>query len=499
MHDAKKTREQLLKELDEMRKLVSDMENEHLRADELIFQSVYSWEDTFNNITDMITIHDKDYNIIHANKAAEQLLDLPLLKISKTKCYKFYHGEDHPPQGCPSCECLKTKKPVAFERYEPHLNKFLEIRAMPQLDSNNKLIGVIHIVRDITERKQMEDQITSLKKHLLTGELENEAAFAPIVTGSKKMRAIFQYIESVAKSSNPVFMTGETGVGKELLARSVHQASGLKGAYIAVNIAGLDDNVLSDTLFGHKKGAYTGADRDREGLIVKAKGGTLLLDEIGDLNESSQVKLLRLLENRSYYPLGADTPDKSNVRIIACSNKDIEGMIEEGGFRKDLYYRLRTHHVHIPPLRDRMEDIPLLLDYFIGEASRSLKKKKPKAPNELVILLSTYHFPGNVRELKSMVYDAVAQHKSGTLSMESFKGFMQQESQHIKSGAAPQSEDSSSLENIFGHFPGLKEIDAYLIEEALRRSDGNQGIAASLLGITRQALNQRLKKKSSSS
>ncbi|HBH60796.1 MAG TPA: hypothetical protein DDX85_03445, partial [Nitrospiraceae bacterium] len=255
------------------------MEKEHSRSDELIFQSAYSWEDTFNNITDMITIHDKEYNIIHANRAAEKILGLPFL-ISKTaKCYDLYHGESTPPKGCPSCECLKTQKPVAFEKYEPHLNKFLEIRAMPQFDSNNQLIGVIHIVRDITERKQMEEEITALKKHLLTGELENEAAFSSIITRSKKMRAIFQYIEAIAKSQKPVFITGETGVGKELVSRSVHLASGLKGEYIAVNVAGLDDTMFSDTLFGHKKGAFTGADKDRQGLIVRATGGTLLLDE----------------------------------------------------------------------------------------------------------------------------------------------------------------------------------------------------------------------------
>jgi len=495
MNDNEKTKEQLIKELEAMRQLVSDMEKAHSRSDELIFQSAYSWEDTFNNITDMITIHDKDYNIIHANKAAEKILGLPFLKSRTAKCYDLYHGESSPPKGCPSCECLKTEKPVAFEKFEPHLNKFLEIRAMPQFDSNNKLIGVIHIVRDITERKQMEEEITSLKKHLLTGELENEGVFSSIITKSKKMRAIFQYIEAVAKSQKPVFITGETGVGKELVARSVHMASGLKGEYIAVNVAGLDDTMFSDTLFGHKKGAFTGADKDREGLIVRASGGTLLLDEIGDLSKSSQVKLLRLLEERIYYPLGSDTPEKSNARIIACSNQDIQDQIEKGTFRNDLYYRLCAHHIHIPPLRERLQDIPLLLNHFIEESSSTMEKKPPVLSPELVTLLSNYHFPGNVRELQAMVHDAVAQHKSGKLSLDSFKGFIKDRHPHPEIETPSSDENASSLKKIFGHFPTLKEMEDHIIAEALKCCDDNQGSAATLLGITRQALNQRLKKK----
>ena len=494
MDDNKRTKSDLLKELEKLRGLVCDMESEHHKTDELVFQSVHSWEDTFNNITDMITIHDKDFNIIHANKAAEKMLGLPITKTKVAKCYKHYHGESVPPQGCPSCTCIKTGKSVAFEKFEPHLNKFLEIRAMPQFDDKNELIGVIHIVRDITERKQMEEQITSLKKHLLTGKLDNEAAFLQIITRSKKMRAIFNYIESVAKSSNPVLITGETGVGKELIARSVHNASGLKGEYVAVNIAGLDDTVFSDTLFGHKRGAYTGAEKAREGLVVKAAGGTLLLDEIGDLSETSQVKLLRLLEEHVYYAIGADTPGKSNARIIACSNRRVEELMSNGGFRKDLYYRLCAHHVHIPPLRERLEDIPLLLNHFLEEASKALKKNKPDLSPELVTLLSNYDYPGNVRELKAMVNDAVAQHDSGALSLESFKGFINQKGLVPEAYKLSSVENVSSLQDIFGKFPTLKEVDDYMIADAMERANGKQGAAAALLGITRQALNQRLKK-----
>lgn len=494
MEHTGKPREQLLNELEELRRIISDMENEHRRVDELVFQSIHNWEDTFNNITDMITIHDKDYNIIHANKAAEKMLGLPLLKSGKFKCYKYYHGEETPPTGCPSCECIKTKKPVAFEIFEPHLKKFLEIRAMPQFNSTQELVGVIHIVRDITARKQMEEEITSLKKHLLTGRLENEAAFSSILTVNKLMRSIFHYIESVSKTNNPVLITGETGVGKELIAKSVHMSSGLKGEYIAVNIAGLDDTMFSDTLFGHKKGAYSGANSEREGLIVKANAGTLMLDEVGDLSETSQVKLLRLLEEQVYYPLGSDVPGKSNVRIIACSNQDIEKLIETGKFRKDLYYRLCTHHIQIPPLRERIKDIPILLDHFIEEASISLNKKKPPFTSELVALLSGYHFPGNVRELKAMIHDAVAQHGTGTLSLESFKGFIKQRR------AAPHEvpfygDNGDNIRNIFGHFPTIKEMEDYLIKEAMKSSESKQGNAAALLGISRQALNQRLNKK----
>jgi len=310
------------------------------------------------------------------------------------------------------------------------------------------------------------------------------------------MRAIFQYIEAVAKSQKPVFITGETGAGKELVARSVHLASGLKGEYIAVNVAGLDDTMFSDTLFGHKMGAFTGADKDREGLIVRASGGTLLLDEIGDLSKSSQVKLLRLLEERIYYPLGSDTPEKSNTRIIACSNQEIQEQIEKGTFRNDLYYRLCAHHIHIPPLRERLQDIPLLLDHFINESSATMNKKPPVLSPELITLLSNYQFPGNVRELQAMVHDAVAQHKSGKLSLDSFKGFIKQRRQLPQTESLPEDENAFSLKKIFGHFPTLKEMEEHIISEAMKCCDDNQGSAASLLGITRQALNQRLKKKS---
>jgi DNA-binding NtrC family response regulator len=352
----------------------------------------------------------------------------------------------------------------------------------------------VSTVKKALELITLRNELSSLKYHLLTDRLEHEEAFSSFITKSKKMISIFHYIEAISKTQNPIYIYGETGVGKELLARSIYKISGLKGEFVAVNVAGLDDTMFSDTLFGHRKGAYTGADRDRDGLIVKASGGILLLDEIGDLNEFSQLKLLRLLDEKRYYPLGSDVPEKTDARIIATTNKDLKKQISTGKFRKDLYYRLCAHSVHIPPLRERREDIPLLFEHFLQCAANSFDKKKPPYPEELIKLLSSYHFPGNVRELQAMVFDAVAQHKSGMLSLKSFKEFMKQKGESTEPDLMPLVENKNSNPSISGRFPTLKESEEFLISEALRRSNGNQSIAASLLGISRQALNKRLKR-----
>lgn len=364
-------------------------------------------------------------------------------------------------------------KPVEKERFVSSIKRTLEVCAL-------------------------REEVSSLKQHLLTDRLENETAFSSIVTISKKMRAIFQYVEVIAGTQQPVLITGETGVGKELIARALHDLSGRKGIFVPVNVAGLDDTMFSDTLFGHKKGAYTGADEAREGMIARASEGTLFLDEIGDMNEASQVKLLRLLQERKYYPLGSDVQRQSDARIIVATNHDINRLITTGKLQRDLYYRLRAHQIYVPPLRERLDDIPLLLDHFLDEAAKSLNKKKPTPPRELNTLLSTYHFPGNIRELQVMVFDAVARHKTGILSMDSFKENIGQVSLSPPRGSSVRVQDKNFIMATFNKFPTLKEAESYLISEALKLAHGNQGIAASLLGITRQALNKRLNRNNKS-
>lgn len=342
------------------------------------------------------------------------------------------------------------------------------------------------------EIRNLREEVLSLKEHLLTEKLDQRDAFTPVVTQSKAMHAIFRYVEAIAPSRQPVLITGETGTGKELLARSVHTVSRGQGELVAVNVAGLDDTMFSDTLFGHTKGAFTGADQARSGLITQASDGTLFLDEIGDLAIPSQVKLLRLLQEGTYYPLGADNPRQSSARVIVATNLDIVERVNAGAFRKDLYYRLRAHHLHVPPLRERQEDLPLLINHFLENAAQVLSKPTPTPPMELYRLLKTYAFPGNVRELEAMIFDAVAQHQGGVLSLKTFKSIAFDR----RNGPDDASQASAPLENLPSLFPDclptLKEAEQALITEALQRADGNQGIAAGMLGLTRQALNKRL-------
>lgn len=350
---------------------------------------------------------------------------------------------------------------------------------------------LVTCIQRAIEFREMRNENTLLKQYLLSDRLEHPEAFSAIITQNNTMRSIFQYVEAIAGTSLPVLITGETGSGKELIARAIHDVCGRTGEFVPVNVAGVDDTLFSDTLFGHKRGGFTGADRDRKGLIEQASGGTLFLDEIGDLSLESQVKMLRLLQEGKYYPIGSDMPKLTDARMVVATNKDIDAMQRTGQFRKDLYYRLQAHHIHIPPLRERREDIDLLVEHFLQKAAKTLGKKKPTPPKELLTLLGTYHFPGNIRELEGMIFDAVSIHKSGVLSMEPFR-------EKITSGPPAQktiqiSEQEESKQVIFtDRLPTLKEAEEILITEALKRSNNNQTIAAQLLGLSRRALNNRL-------
>jgi len=348
-------------------------------------------------------------------------------------------------------------------------------------------------IRRALEILQLRQQIGSLRHSLMVEGVEHPAAFTHIVTGNRHMQALFRYIEAVADSGEPVLITGETGTGKELIAQAVHHLSGRSGELVSLNVAGLDDNLFSDTLFGHVRGAFTGADKEREGMIARAARGTLFLDEIGDLKPASQVKLLRLLQAGTYYPIGSDVPRTSDARIVAATNQQLHRRMGRGKFRQDLYFRLSSHPVELPPLRDRKDDLPLLMQHFIDEAAQSLGKVAPLPSDELLTLLSVYDFPGNIRELRALVFNAMAQHRRGQiLAMDSFQQVVKKKNDAPTTGKGSHSPQTGPPIIIPGQLPTLKQADRFLVEEAMRRASNNQGIAATLLGISRQSLNRRL-------
>jgi len=349
---------------------------------------------------------------------------------------------------------------------------------------------ILDSVRRAIRMQELQRENKEMRRRFLNDRIESPQAFSGIVTANKTMRSIFQYIEAVARSTQPILITGESGVGKELVARAVHALSRGEGPLVSVNVAGLEDGVFTDTLFGHRKGAFTGADETRSGMVEQAAEGTLFLDEIGDLSLCCQVKLLRLLQEGEYFPLGSDMPKQLRARIVVATHQDLSEKRNAGGFRKDLYYRLRAHHVHIPPLRERKDDLPLLLDSFLEESAGILGKKVPTYPKELLTLLANYSFPGNVRELRSMVYDAMSVHTSRMLSMNTFRLAMEVQGEGEPPGAL--SCERSVFES-WEEIPTLGEAVEQLVLEAMRRAQNNQTIASRMLGISQPALSKRLK------
>ncbi|MBN2035507.1 MAG: sigma-54-dependent Fis family transcriptional regulator [Chitinispirillaceae bacterium] len=352
----------------------------------------------------------------------------------------------------------------------------------------DRLVTSVRRAIDIVE---LQTENLRLRDHLLHNQLERPEVFEPIVTRDRTMIAIFQYIEAIAQTWMPVLVQGETGTGKALVAEAIHRASGRKGDFVSVNASGLNDTLFCDALFGHERGAFTGAEIRREGLAAKAAGGTLFLDEIGDLAVESQMKLLRLFEDRTYYPIGSDTQRSTDARFVVATNRDLAARQKEGHFRTDLYYRLEAHIIKLPPLRERRDDLPLLVDTFVEEAAQQLKKPAPEVPDSLYARFAQYPFPGNVRELRNMVIDAVSVCSAAILDESCFID-------RLKTGRTtlvePVQTADFSKENLsrWATLPTLKEAELMLIDEALRRSNDNQTMAARFLGLTRSALNKRL-------
>lgn len=342
-------------------------------------------------------------------------------------------------------------------------------------DSAGEIIGAVETLTDMSEIVRQQQEIISLKKTL-----HLEKGYFGILGKSPIMQGLFESIDNVALTESPVMIYGESGTGKELVARAVHEASPRKDKpFIKVNCAALNENLLESELFGHTRGAYTGAERNRIGRFEASHGGTIFLDDIGDIPLSTQVKLLRVLEEKEVERVGDHKPIKVDVRIISATNKNLDNLINNGDFREDLYFRINVFPMHCPPLRDRKEDIPLIVQHFIRANNAKAGKKILGLTPEALERLTTYAWPGNVRELRNAIEYAFVLCSSGGIGV-----------QHLPpkiAGISPECPEPSPVKR-------TNDSKRDELVAILQQTRGNQSEAARLLGVSRVTIWKRMKK-----
>jgi two-component system response regulator AtoC len=338
---------------------------------------------------------------------------------------------------------------------------------------------VILTLRKAEEREQLRREVARLRRQV--GQVQG---FEGVVGESAAMREVMDLAARVAPFPSTVLLTGESGSGKEAVARAVHRASPRNGkAFVAVNCGAIPENLLESELFGHERGAFTGADRAREGLFEEADGGTLFLDEIGELSLPLQVKLLRVLQERQIRRVGGTGERAVDVRVLAATARDLVDEVREGRFREDLFYRINVVQIHVPPLRTRPEDVPPLAEHFLRLHARRLGVEAPGLPRELVPVLAAYSWPGNVRELENVIERALVL-SGGRVGVEHLPP-------HVRSGRHPfQVPDDDADLSVKRRLPALEKS---LIVRALERSRGNRTRAAELLDLSVRALSYKIR------
>jgi transcriptional regulator with GAF, ATPase, and Fis domain len=343
-------------------------------------------------------------------------------------------------------------------------------------DENGDVLGAVETLTDISELDRLDRQVT-----ILSRQLDQADGYCGIVGRSEKMQHVFGIIEKAAHSDAPVIIQGESGTGKELVAHAIHERGERRsGPYVQVNCAALNESLLESELFGHVKGSFTGAFRDRKGRFESANGGDLFLDEIGDIPLSIQIKLLRSLETKRFERVGDDRPVSVDVRIITATNKNLLDLIARGAFREDLYFRINVIPIHLPPLRERREDIPLLVDTFMHRLKASTGKAIHGIRREALDRLLDYPFPGNIRELKAALQYAFTIAERGPLGCSHLPPQICGQQRSPAAGIpAADSNGSRQREELIG---------------ALRRTRGNQTQAARLLGVNRVTVWNRMRK-----
>ncbi|MFH2011816.1 MAG: sigma-54 dependent transcriptional regulator [Pseudomonadota bacterium] len=351
-----------------------------------------------------------------------------------------------------------------------------------------KVDEIKSVVKNALKSKEQYKEST-----LIPGEFDNSYKFGCInlVGKSKEMMRVYNLIQKVSKTKSNVLICGESGTGKELVAKAIHYNSSRKNSpLLTVNCGGVPESLLESELFGHKKGSFTGALYNKVGLFEAADGGTIFLDEVGDLPLPIQIKLLRVVQDKTFKPIG-ETEDKSvDVRIISATNKDLEGQVMQGEFREDLFYRLNVIQIRTPPLRDRKEDIPVLTNYFMEKYSKELGKEVKKISSYAMEFLLNYKFPGNVRELETIIERSVALETPSivlpeSLALAEFKNSYEKSGREIKVEVPPEGLDMEAV---------LGNLEKNILLDALKKTHGAKKKAAELLNINLRSLRYKLEK-----
>ncbi|QSH40437.1 sigma-54 dependent transcriptional regulator [Lentisphaerota bacterium ZTH] len=346
---------------------------------------------------------------------------------------------------------------------------------------------------DIVVDRALESRKLKEENRRLKQKLDDELDLSNIIAKSKSMQQVMETVRQVAPTRSTVLLSGESGTGKEVIAKAIHKISGRKGAFIPVHCAALPANLLESELFGYEKGAFTGAVDQKPGRFELADNGTLFLDEIGEIDPQVQVKLLRVLETRSFERIGGVKPLETSARLISATNRDLKSMMDSGEFREDLFYRLDVVNIKLPPLRERTEDIPILVKYFIDEFARENAKNITAVSEEALAALCAYSWPGNIRELRNCIERMIVLCRGQSLELENVPYNILHPEQkltglrpEITTGSfIPVSQQESSLD--------LDQNEKLLIIKALEECGGNRTKAADKLGISRRTLHRRLK------
>jgi PAS domain S-box-containing protein len=424
-----------------------------------------------DSVADGVFTVDREWRITSFNKAAEQITGVPNSQALGRRCCDVFRASICE-RSCAIRHTLNSGRPV--------VNKAIYIidssgRKVPVSistaiieDADGNIIGGVETFRDLSLVEE------------LRREIEGRNSFADIIGRSPAMQALFDLLPVVADSDSTVLINGESGTGKELVARAIHDLSPRrKKKFVAINCGALPDTLLESELFGHKAGAFTDARKDKPGRFAIAEGGTILLDEIGDVSPAMQVRLLRILQERVYEPLGSVTPVPADVRVITATHHDLKELVQKKVFREDLYYRINVFRLDLPALRNRREDIPLLVEHFISRFNAIQNKDVAGVSDEVMNVLMRCSFPGNARELENAIEHAFVLCKSGVVELRHLP------QEILENAGIPAVE--------IGPGATLRSIEAVHISDALRRHEGNRKAAAEELGIHPSTLRRKMK------